>query len=38
MVAIPDTASHAPDTAFDVEHLIYDIPTDFPTPVQLIKN
>lgn len=28
LVAIPDAASHAPDTAFDVEHFLYDIPTD----------
>lgn len=24
MVAIPDVASHAPDSAFDVEHFVYD--------------
>ena len=28
MVAIPDVASHAPDTAFDVEHFNYDKQTD----------
>jgi len=28
LVAIPSVASHAPDTAFDVEHFIYDKQTD----------
>ena len=28
IVAIPDVASHAPDTAFDVEHFNYDKPSD----------
>ena len=28
LVAIPDVASHAPDTAFDVEHFRYDKATD----------
>ena len=28
MVAIPDVASHAPDTAFDVEHFNYDKASD----------
>ncbi len=28
LVAIPDVASHAPDTAFDVEHFLYDKESD----------
>ena len=28
LVAIPGVAAHAPDTAFDVEHFKYNIPTD----------
>ena len=28
LVAIPDVASHAPDTAFDVEHFVYDKTND----------
>ena len=28
LVAIPDAASHAPDTAFDVEHFVYDKQSD----------
>ena len=28
LVAIPDVASHAPDTAFDAKHFIYDKSTD----------